>query len=139
MPGFLASMQPVLAPLFHRYSEHPEGAHKSVGCPSQTVVIPEIMHDLAEVSRTFKLHILTQPFIPVIVTEYKPELRTIIQLVVSPLLHLYAAQLDGAHNNVASPLQIKLFPVMIHPEPALLITVLSQVLMHPFELVVVSE
>jgi hypothetical protein len=55
--------------------------------PGQKVVLPVMVHTGSLVMMICSLHMLLQPLASVMVTEYIPAAFTVMQLVVSPVLH----------------------------------------------------
>jgi len=75
----------------------------------------------------------------VIVTVYVPEQSIVMQRAVAPVFHRYELIPNGAHNVVVSPSSGLRLPVMLHNGASPTVTVLLQTLLHPLELVTVTE
>ena len=88
---------------------------------------------------TVLLQLLVHPLELVTVTEYVPVEPTVIHCVVAPVLHKYPASPAGAHNCTVLPKQQELFPVIEQLGGVYVVTVLLQVLVHPFASVIVTE
>ena len=62
-----------------------------------------------------------------------PAAVTVMQLVTAPVLHRYVLPVTtGAQREVDNPGQIVLLPVMVHTGTGITVTVLVQVVLHPF-------
>jgi hypothetical protein len=121
-------MHLVVAPVFHEYCGYPVGRQSCVELPAQKEVLPVMVQFKLEPTVTVLLQLDVQPPLET-VTEYVPVAPTVIQRVVSPVLHAYDDIPDGAQSEVVPPLHIEPFPVieqLIEPVVTVLLHVTKQ-------------
>jgi hypothetical protein len=86
-PAVLTVMQFVVSPVLHKKEEAPVDTQSSVDSPWQIERSPIIKQPKAGFTMRKALQLQEHPSTDVMVTEYTPMMLTVIQFVVSPVLH----------------------------------------------------
>lgn len=130
-PASVTVRQRLVSPLTH-VPVIPSGRQRVLESPRQIESNPEIKPNERGITLTYLLQYPLQPLSYVSVMAYRPAFETVMQLVLSPVLHQYSERPGGRHNVVESPIQMESFPVIKQTDALSMVINLLQVLTQPF-------
>ena len=133
-PGFVTSMEEVLALVFHKQFPVPL-TDKLVLCPSQMWVLPEMT--ACSIMETVWEAVLTHPYVLVTETEYTPGVFILTLCDVAPVDHIQLAPCVTV-SEVPISLQMIVLPVIVTGVGWFCTTVTEAEAEHPLEAVAIT-